>query len=114
VLRKIPAGSAKEWQKLLEEHYSTRNSSRRFLERYKCRPARRAHRVRHLYFRRPGVALGIRSPEKKLFLATERPFGFISSPTTPSRQAPIKESSDWRTPLALLTGKANLPGCAAA
>jgi outer membrane lipoprotein carrier protein len=48
------------------------------------------------------------APEKKLFLADGKSVWFYVPADRSVTKAPIKESSDWRTPLALLTGKANL------
>jgi outer membrane lipoprotein carrier protein len=62
-----------------------------------------------VYFSRPGrMRWEYESPEQKLFLvdATNAWF-YVPADKTVSR-APVKDSSDWRTPLALLTGKADL------
>jgi len=48
------------------------------------------------------------SPEKKLFLVDGRTTWFYVPYDHTVTKAPVKESSDWRTPLALLTGKADL------
>ncbi len=62
-----------------------------------------------VYFSRPGrMRWEYTSPEEKLFIvdATNAWF-YVPADKTVSR-APVKDSSDWRTPLALLTGKADL------
>jgi outer membrane lipoprotein-sorting protein len=48
------------------------------------------------------------SPEKKLFIADGKTVWFYVPADRTVTKAPVKESSDWRTPLALLTGKADL------
>jgi outer membrane lipoprotein carrier protein len=48
------------------------------------------------------------SPEKKLFLVDGKTAWFYVPYDHTVTKAPVKESSDWRTPLALLTGKADL------
>ena len=48
------------------------------------------------------------SPEKKLFLVDGKTVWFYVPYDHTVTKAPVKESSDWRTPLALLTGKVDL------
>src|SRR5260370_23202186 len=48
------------------------------------------------------------APERKLFIADGKTVWFYVPADHTATKAPIKESSDWRTPLALLTGKAHL------
>ena len=48
------------------------------------------------------------SPETKLFIADGKTVWFYVPADHTVTKAPAKESSDWRTPLALLTGKADL------
>src|SRR5260370_35166220 len=48
------------------------------------------------------------APERKLFIADGKTVWFYVPADHTATKAPIKESSDWRTPLALLTGKADL------
>ena len=48
------------------------------------------------------------SPEKKLFLVDGKNTWFYVPYDHTVTKAPVKESSDWRTPLGLLTGKADL------
>jgi outer membrane lipoprotein carrier protein len=61
------------------------------------------------YFSRPGrMRWEYESPEEKLFLTDGKTTWFyIPADHTVSRIS-MKESNDWRTPLSLLTGKANL------
>jgi outer membrane lipoprotein carrier protein len=62
-----------------------------------------------VYFSRPGrMRWEYQSPEQKLFLVdASNVWFYVPADKTVSR-APVKDSSDWRTPLALLTGKADL------
>jgi len=80
-----------------------------FLERYN--EGRLTTRVESgtAYFSRPGrMRWEYESPEEKLFLTDGKTTWFyVPADHTVSRIS-MKESSDWRTPLALLTGKANL------
>jgi outer membrane lipoprotein-sorting protein len=80
-----------------------------FLERYN--EGRLTARVESgtAYFSRPGrMRWEYESPEEKLFLTDGKTTWFyVPADHTVSRIS-MKESSDWRTPLALLTGKASL------
>jgi outer membrane lipoprotein carrier protein len=62
-----------------------------------------------VYFSRPGrMRWEYESPETKLFIADGKTVWlFVPADRTVSR-SPMKESDDWRTPLALLTGKAKI------
>jgi len=62
-----------------------------------------------VYFSRPGrMRWEYESPEKKLFLVDgTNVWFFVPADRTVSR-AKMKESSDWRTPIAVLAGKADL------
>jgi outer membrane lipoprotein carrier protein len=62
-----------------------------------------------VYFSRPGrMRWEYESPETKLFIADGKTvWFFVPADHTVTRSA-MKESDDWRTPLALLTRKANL------
>ena len=48
------------------------------------------------------------APEQKLFVSDGKTVWFYVSSDHTVTRAPIKQSTDWRTPLALLTGKAKL------
>lgn len=62
-----------------------------------------------VYFSRPGrMRWEYESPEKKLFLVDGTNVWFYVPADRTASRAKLKESSDWRTPLALLTGKADL------
>jgi outer membrane lipoprotein-sorting protein len=61
------------------------------------------------YFRKPGrMRWEYEAPEKKLFVADGKTVWFYVPADRTVTRAPMKESDDWRTPLALLTGKAKL------
>jgi outer membrane lipoprotein carrier protein len=102
--------SAKSLAHLLEEHYrQPRTLQAVFLERYS--EGQKESRVESgsVYFRRPGqMRWEYDSPEKKLFLVDGKTTWFYVPYDHTVTKAPVKESSDWRTPLALLTGKADL------
>jgi outer membrane lipoprotein carrier protein len=77
-----------------------------FLERY----TENGHVVRVeaglAYFRRPGkMRWEYRAPEKNLFLVDGKTAWFYVPADHTVTRVPAKESSDWRTPLALLAGE---------
>jgi outer membrane lipoprotein carrier protein len=101
---------AKSLAHLLEEHYRRpRTLQAVFLERFS--EGKKAARVESgtVYFRRPGqMRWEYDSPEKKLFLVDGKTTWFYVPYDHTVTKSPVKESSDWRTPLSLLTGKADL------
>lgn len=103
--------SAKILARLLQEHYrQPRTLQAVFLERYSEGPKQARIESGTVYFRRPGqMRWEYDSPEKKLFLVDGQTTWFYVPYDHTVTKAPVKESSDWRTPLALLTGKADLP-----
>jgi outer membrane lipoprotein-sorting protein len=107
---KDSADSAKAIAQLLEEHYRHAQTLRAvFLQRYSSGPREARIESGTVYFRRPGrMRWEYEAPEKKLFLADGKSVWFYVPADRTVTKAPMKESSDWRTPLALLTGKANL------
>jgi outer membrane lipoprotein carrier protein len=102
--------SARAIARLIEDHYRHAQTLRAvFLERYSAGPRDARMESGTVYFRRPGrMRWEYEAPEKKLFLADGKSVWFYVPADRTVTKAPIKESSDWRTPLALLTGKANL------
>ena len=102
--------SAKSLAHLLEEHYHRpRTLQAVFLERFS--EGKKEARVESgtVYFRRPGqMRWEYDSPEKKLFLADGKTTWFYVPYDRTVTKSPAKESLDWRTPLSLLTGKADL------
>lgn len=80
-----------------------------FLERY----SENGHVVRSeagiAYFRRPGkMRWEYESPEKNLFLVDGKTAWFYVPTDHTVTRAPAKQSTDWRTPLALLAGEMKL------
>ncbi len=80
-----------------------------FLERY----SENGHMVRSeagvAYFRRPGkMRWEYESPEKNLFLVDGKNAWFYVPADHTVTRAPAKQSTDWRTPLALLAGEMKL------
>jgi outer membrane lipoprotein carrier protein len=62
-----------------------------------------------VYFSRPGrMRWDYESPEQKLFLVDGTNVWFYVPADRTASRAKMKESSDWRTPIALLIGKAEL------
>jgi outer membrane lipoprotein carrier protein len=62
-----------------------------------------------VYFSQPGrMRWEYESPEQKLFLVDGTNVWFYVPADRTVSRAKVKESSDWRTPLALLTGKSDL------
>src|ERR1700681_240059 len=107
---KDSADSAKAVAQLLEEHYRHVQTLRAvFLERYSAGPREARIESGTVYFRRPGrMRWEYEAPERKLFIADGKTVWFYVPADRTATKAPVKESSDWRTPLALLTGKADL------
>jgi outer membrane lipoprotein carrier protein len=101
---------AKSVARLLEDRYRNVQSLRAvFLERYSEGPHDARIESGSVYFRKPGrMRWEYESPEKKLFIADGKTVWFYVPADHTVTKAPVKESSDWRTPLALLTGKADL------
>jgi outer membrane lipoprotein carrier protein len=101
---------AKFFTHLLQEHYrQPRTLQAVFLERYSEGQKQARIESGAVYFRRPGqMRWEYDSPEKKLFLVDGKTTWFYVPYDHTVTKAPVKESSDWRTPLSLLTGKADL------
>jgi outer membrane lipoprotein carrier protein len=94
----------------IQTHYAhARTLKAIFYERYSDGAGGESSESGTVYFSRPGrMRWDYESPEKKLFLVDgQNVWFYVPADHTVSR-AKLKESSDWRTPLALLTGKADL------
>jgi outer membrane lipoprotein carrier protein len=94
----------------LESRYQhVRTLKATFFERYSDGKGAVQSESGTVYFSRPGrMRWDYESPEQKLFLVDGTNVWFyVPSDRTASR-ARMKESSDWRTPIALLVGKADL------
>jgi outer membrane lipoprotein carrier protein len=102
--------SAKSLTALLQEHYRRPHTLQAvFMERFSDGQKETRVESGNVYFRRPGqMRWEYDSPEKKLFLVDGKTTWFYVPYDHTVTKAPVKESSDWRTPLALLTGKADL------
>ena len=89
------------------QHAKTLKST--FFESYTESGGRRIAESGTVYFSHPGrMRWEYESPTTKLFLADgTNAWFYIPADRTVSR-AKVKDSSDWRTPIALLAGKANL------
>jgi len=105
-----PHPNVQDVVKTVEARYHSSHTLKAiFLERYN--EGRHTARVESgtAYFSRPGrMRWEYESPEQKLFLTDGKTTWFyVPADHTVSRIS-MKESSDWRTPLSLLTGKASL------
>jgi outer membrane lipoprotein carrier protein len=80
-----------------------------FYERYSDGNGGSASEAGTVYFSKPGrMRWEYESPEEKLFIIDGTNVWFYVPADHAASRAKLKESSDWRTPLALLTGKADL------
>jgi outer membrane lipoprotein carrier protein len=80
-----------------------------FLERYSENGRVVRSEAGIAYFRRPGkMRWEYESPEKNLFLVDGKTAWFYVPADHTVTRAPAKESTDWRTPLALLAGEMKL------
>jgi outer membrane lipoprotein carrier protein len=80
-----------------------------FLERYSENGQVIRSEAGVAYFRRPGkMRWEYESPEKNLFLVDGKTAWFYVTADHTVTRAPAKQSTDWRTPLALLAGEMKL------
>ena len=104
------AQSAGTISRQFEEHYRHMRTMRAvFLQRYSEGPHEARIESGTVYFSRPGrMRWEYESPEKHLFVSDGKTiWSYVPSDRAVTR-LPVKESSDWRTPLALLTGRVDL------
>jgi outer membrane lipoprotein carrier protein len=104
------ANNADSVRRSLESRYQhARTLKAVFFERYTDGNGTVAAESGTVYFSRPGrMRWEYESPEQKLFLVDgTNVWLYVPADRTASR-AKLKESSDWRTPIALLAGKADL------
>ena len=94
----------------LEQRYRHASTLRAvFFQRYSDGNGGIAAESGIVYFSRPGrMRWEYESPESKLFLVDGTNVWFYVPADRTASRAKLKESSDWRTPVALLAGKANL------
>ena len=95
---------------LLEARYrSAHTLQATFLERYSENGQVVRAEAGEAYFRRPGkMRWEYVSPEKNLFLVDGKTAWFYVPEDHTVTRAPAKQSTDWRTPLALLAGEMKL------
>jgi outer membrane lipoprotein carrier protein len=85
-------------------HASTLKAT--FFERYSDGSGGGSAESGTVYFSRPGrMRWEYESPEQKLFIVDGTNVWFYVPADRTASRAKVKDSSDWRTPLALLTGK---------
>lgn len=102
--------AAKQLAQAFDAHYrNVQTMAAYFLDKYTSGGAGLVAESGTVYFEKPGrMRWDYDSPEKKMFLVDGKNVWFyVPSDHTASRTS-IKESADWRTPLALLAGKVNL------
>lgn len=97
-------------RRALETRYQhARTLSAAFFERYEDGNGGVQAESGTVYFSRPGrMRWEYESPEQKLFLVDGKNVWFYVPADHTASHAKLKESSDWRTPIALLVGKADL------
>lgn len=89
------------------QHARTLRAS--FFERYSDGNGGSSSESGTVYFSRPGrMRWEYESPEEKLFIVDGTSVWFYVPADHTASRSKLKQSSDWRTPLALLTGKADL------
>ncbi len=95
---------------MVEKRYHSANKLKAtFLERYSEGRGDLHVESGTVYFSQPGrMRWEYESPERKLFLVDGKTAWFYVPADRTASRAPLRESSDWRTPLALLAGKAKL------
>src|SRR5271154_774428 len=105
-----PARDANQVRTALEARYQHARTLRAsFFERYTDGNGGASAESGTVYFSRPGrMRWEYESPEEKLFIVDGTNVWFYVPADRTASRAKLKESSDWRTPLALLTGKADL------
>src|SRR5215471_7589862 len=96
--------------KRMESRYrSAHTLQATFLERYSENGKLVRTEAGVAYFRRPGkMRWEYEAPEKNLFLVDGKTAWFYVPADRTVTRVPAKESSDWRTPLALLAGEMKL------
>ena len=97
-------------RRALEARYQhARTLKAEFYERYSDGSGGVAAESGVVYFSRPGrMRWEYESPEQKLFLVDAKDAWFYVPADHTASRAKVRESSDWRTPLALLAGKTDL------
>src|ERR1700757_5485405 len=106
----VPVTDAKGAGRALESRYAHAHTLKAsFFERYADGKGAVQSESGTVYFSRPGrMRWEYESPEQKLFLVDGTDVWFYVPADRTVSRAKMKESSDWRTPIALLVGKADL------
>ncbi|MFZ3332031.1 MAG: outer membrane lipoprotein carrier protein LolA [Candidatus Acidiferrales bacterium] len=101
------APDAKLAVRALESRYQRATTLKAaFFERYSDGSGGVSAESGTVYFSRPGrMRWEYESPEQKLFIVDGTNVWFYVPADRTASRAKVKDSSDWRTPLALLTGK---------
>lgn len=102
--------TARRVAQAFDAHYhKVRTLAGYFLEKYTSGGSGLAVESGTVYFEKPGrMRWDYDSPEKKMFLDDGKNIWFYVPANHTASRTPAKESTDWRTPLALLAGKVNL------
>lgn len=105
-----PVADVKTTVRALELRYSRAHTLKAsFYERYRDGNGGGMAESGTVYFSHPGrMRWEYESPEKKLFLIDGTNVWFYVPADHTASRAKLKESTDWRTPLALLAGKIDL------
>lgn len=106
----MPVQDAKTAVRSLERRYHHAGTLKAdFFERFSDGNGSLAAESGTVYFSRPGrMRWEYESPEQKLFIVDGTNVWFYVPADRTASRAKLKESSDWRTPLALLAGNADL------
>ena len=105
-----PSADAAHVAQALENHYrDVRTLQADFLERYSEGGKQERVESGRVFFGRPGrMRWEYESPETKLFVSDGRLLWFYVPADHSATRQLVKQSDDWRTPLALLTGQVKL------
>jgi outer membrane lipoprotein carrier protein len=105
-----PPRTARDVARAIEMRYhSTQKLKADFFESYSDGKGGGSAESGTVYFSKPGrMRWEYESPEQKLFVVDGTNVWFYVPADHTASRAKIGESSDWRTPLAFLTGKTNL------
>ena len=105
----VSPGAAAAARALEARYHDAKTLQAIFLERYSDSRQGLQAESGKVYFSRPGrMRWEYEAPEQKLFISDGKTVWFYVPSDHTVTRAPMKQSTDWRTPLALLTGKAKL------
>lgn len=105
-----PGPDARVIARAIQAHYRHAQTLKAlFLETYRAGQEDLRVESGTVYFRRPGqMRWDYESPSTKLFLIDGHNVWFYIPADHAASRTPVRQSADWRTPFALLTGKARL------